>query len=63
MPGKKGWEYRHDNFPDSHDHYRNRGKEYDRKVYPNGDQVEHGDDGVDKDVPQDVIDARNEKGN
>jgi RHS repeat-associated protein len=63
VPGKNGWEYRHDNFDKPHDHYRYRGKEYDRRVYPNGDQKKDGDDGIDKDVPQDVIDARNKKGN
>jgi RHS repeat-associated protein len=62
VPGKNGWDYRHDNYDKPHDHYRHRGKEYDRRVYPNGDQNEDGKGGIDKDVPQDVIDTRNSKG-
>ncbi len=62
VPGKPGWDKRHDNFPEPHDHYRKRGKEYRRKVYPDGKQERHpngkkGKKMIDKDVPQDVIDA------
>jgi RHS repeat-associated protein len=58
VPGMTGWEVRHDNYPEPHDHYKHRGKERARKVCPNGDQSKHGE-GDDKDVPQEVIDARN----
>lgn len=62
VPGASGWEVRHDNYPEPHDHYRQRGKTRARKVFPNGSQVKHGE-GSDEDVPQEVIEARNKKNN
>ena len=61
VPGSRGWDTRHDTSAGggdpAHDHYRDpRGREYDRRVYGDGTQSAHGDGGVDKDVPQDVID-------
>ena len=62
VPGHPDWGVRHDQPHHSkdyaHDHYRKRGKEYDRKVNPKtGKQNAHGKKGVDKDVPKDVTDA------
>jgi len=61
VPGSGGWDTRHDpsagGGDPAHDHYRDpRGRDYDRRVYPDGTQKPHGDGGLDKDVPQDVID-------
>jgi len=57
VPGKKGWDVRRDppqgKYP-AHDHYRYRKKPRSRRVYPDGTQKPHGK-GVDKDVPEDVI--------
>ena len=66
VPGSGGWGVRHDpsagGGDPAHDHYRDpRGRDYDRRVYPDGSQKPHGDGGVDKDVPGDVVD-KNRKG-
>jgi hypothetical protein len=61
--GKPGWEWRRDKSAGGgdprHRHYRHRGREYARRVYDDGSQCPHGEQGIDKDVPDDVIHATN----
>ena len=61
-PGQKGWEYRYSpghNVKDpAHYQLRKRGKNYARRVYPDGTQSKkkHGK-GINKPIPQKVINA------